>query len=172
LLGGCTTDHCAHGAARCAGDVAENCSVHDDPPDSGWSWAEESCAAGTVCAIAAGQAVCALATSPDPRCLDSNGRATACVANTATTWIGCLPIAEEACAGACIDPTGSSCDGYDAFCAMSSQPDPLCANAHAACADATTLATCSCGFRVATASCPGATPHCIMSGMPLEASCQ
>ncbi len=170
---GCASDHCERGAARCAENVAENCSVRDDPPDSGWSWAEESCTAGTTCAIAADQAVCAIATSPDPQCPNSAGRATACVANTATTWIGCLPIAEQACdGGACIDPTGTSCDGYDAFCADSPDPDPLCADVYAACADSTTLITCHCGFRVAIAPCPAATPRCIMAGIPLEGTCQ
>ncbi len=172
-LAGCTGDHCAPGAARCVDGVAENCRVRSDPPDPGWSWAEDPCTAGTTCAIAAGEAVCALATSPDPSCPSSAGHATACVANTATTWVGCLPIAEQGCGGGtCIDPTGSSCDGYDAFCAISMAPDPLCADAYAACADSTTLITCHCGYRVAVETCPTATPHCVMAGIPLEGTCQ
>jgi hypothetical protein len=172
-LAGCTGDHCERGAARCLDGVAENCKIHDDPPDSGWSWAEEACDAGTTCAVAAGQAVCALATSPDPACTSSAGWATACVTNSARTWIGCLPIAEQACdAGTCIDPTGSSCDGYGAFCASSAAPDPLCANAATACADASTLITCHCGYRVAVEPCPTATPRCVTSGNPVEGACQ
>jgi hypothetical protein len=172
VLGACQPDECRHGAARCVDNVAENCRVTIDG-SGGFTWAKEPCAADHVCAVTGEGAVCALDATPDPAC-PSLDATTACLGDTAVAWTACLRTAEATCSrGTCVDPTSlAQCAGYPAFCATSSTPDPLCADVATACADATTLVSCFCGFRTSTQACPAATPRCVSSGNPLEGRCE
>jgi hypothetical protein len=163
-LASCDLDNCTNGDARCVGNVAENCVAHD----GGSLWGQDSC--DESCVIADGRAICALASTLDPAC-PSTDATTACVGNTAVSWTACYLTSEQSCAGACIDPTTSTeCSAYDAFCAESPDPDPLCANAYAACADSTTLVQCFCGYRTDTEPCPSTAPSCKM--IDNEGECQ
>ncbi|HUJ60606.1 MAG TPA: hypothetical protein VLX92_19025 [Kofleriaceae bacterium] len=152
MLGACI-DVCQRGDARCDGNVARNCELGD-----GAHWTAQAC--DTSCVVIDGHgATCTLSPTPDPTCTASD-MSTACIDDTAVTWTACYRTSETPCSAACIAPTSGACAGFDAFCAESSEPDPLCADVFAACADSATLVQCSCGFRTVTTPCPSSTPSC------------
>ncbi len=165
-LPACHLDVCSKGDAQCAGNVAENCFAHDGNA----MWIQDPCDASCV-VIADHGATCVLSTTPDPAC-PSQTASSACIDNTAVSWTACYRTSETPCT-ACIDPSSvSACSAYDAFCAQAPDPDPLCGNDYAACADSTTLVKCFCGYRTDTEPCPSSSPTCAMTGNPLEGECE
>lgn len=130
-------DECDVGDDRCDGTVRTYCHERPDATLSTYELATEDCALkGLTCGVGEGHAVCALSSSPDPRC-SSPGWFQGCDGTVRTLCLYGLLVVETECADqgfvcapvtrpngtACIDPndrcfgtvSGWYCDGDDAY---------------------------------------------------------
>ena len=162
-MSGCRSSECSRGEARCEGSVAQSCQTDEDG-NGGLigHWVPVADCAGRFCIVAngtAGQthAFCALAPTPDDRCVDADlpvcdgAGLVSCTAGYAT--------AETACASGCL-----ALDDHADHCAEDSAGDPLCAIDGSACEAVSDLGTVVCqaapapGGACAEAGCGSTTP--------------
>jgi hypothetical protein len=153
----CASDSCEAGEFRCEGTVAFVCSGEE------LEWVSWDCAdEGEHCAEGQTEAFCAVSPEPDPRCPQESSVS----AQYGPGWCdGGRPILcrqgypvvhAPPCSVACIEAQGQ------AFCAESTEPDPLCPgppeppnlpNLQSYCTDDNLLVYCQAGYRVGEKDC-------------------